>query len=142
MQGVDANLVVHGAGRSKKLAFLARCRRLYLGELRADFRRYYSCSYSEVERLSPVEAADLAFFLPEGSRLKAAIDPAYAWTREERLLAAAVNAIAALGGAKKPPITVPEPRKAPSTYGVDVDQLESILSKPRKEVTAPNGRRN
>lgn len=86
-----------------------------------------------------MEAADLAFFLPEGSRLKAAIDPAYAWTREERLLAAAVNALAALGGAKKPPITVPEPKKAPSTYAVAVDKLESILSKPRKEVSS-NGR--
>ena len=81
-----------------------------------------------------MEAADLAFFLPEGSRLKSAIDPAYAWTREERLLAAAINAIAALGGAKKPPIAVPEPKKATSTFAVDVDQIESILSKPRNEV--------
>ena len=134
MQGFRPHRLVHGAERGKKLAFLARCKRLYPGELRADFRRFYSCSYSEVERSSPVEAADLAFFLPEGSRLKAAIDPAYAWTREERLLAAAINAIAALGGAKKPPIAVPEPKKAPSTFAVDVDQIESILSKPRNEV--------
>ena len=134
MQGVRPHRLVHGAGCGKKLAFLARCKRLYPGELRADFRRYYHVAYSEVERLSPVEAADLAFFLPEGSRLKAAIDPAYAWTREERLLAAAINAIAALGGAKKPPISVPEPKKAPSTFAVDVDQIESILSKPRNEV--------
>lgn len=104
-----------------------------MGELRADFRRYYGVSYSEVERSSVVEAADLAFFLPLGSATKTALDPALAWTREERLLAAAVNAIAAVGGAKKPPIVVPEVKKLASV-SLDVDELAAILNRPRKEV--------
>lgn len=80
-----------------------------------------------------MEAADLAFFLPAGSCLKSAIDPAFSWTRAERLLAAAVNAVAAVGGAKKPPITVPEVRRS-APVALDVDDLVSVLSKPRKEV--------
>lgn len=114
--------------------FLARWRRTYIAELSADFRRYYGVPYSEVERSSPIEAADLAFLLPLGSCLKSAIDPALAWTRTDHLLAAAVNAIAALGGAKKPPITVPTVKRREAAFTADVDTVASILSKPRKEV--------
>lgn len=126
--------MVPRAGRCKKLIFLASARRLHLAELRADFRRYYHVPYGEVERSSPVEAADLAFFLPLGSCLKSAIDPALSWTRAEALSAAAVNALAALCGCKGPVVRVPEMRKSAPAGGKTVGEVAEILSRPRKEV--------
>lgn len=81
-----------------------------------------------------MEAADLAFLLPNGSALKSAIDPALSWTREELLLALAVNAIARLGGAKKPIVPMPEIKKK-AAVSLEIDELAAILSKPRKEVS-------
>lgn len=53
-------------------------------ELRADFRSYYGVRYDDVD---PAEAADLARMLPAGSRYKASLDPALAWSGERRMLA-------------------------------------------------------
>ena len=117
----------------KKLVFLARCRDRYRAELRADFRRYYGCSYSEVERSSPAEAADLAFLLPRGSSLLTAIDPAYAWTRAEVLLATVANVIAAKKG-HKPIVSVPEVKASGSCVGMSADDLDAYLNRPREEV--------
>lgn len=122
--------------RLKKLIALALWRKGHRAELRADFRRFYSCRYDEVERASPLEAADLAFFLPRGSAFKAALDPSMAWTDEQVLLAEAVNAIGRLGGAKKPLVKIPKPKrgKAKPSVSVDVDELAEALSRPRREV--------
>lgn len=122
--------------RIKKLAALALWRREHAAELRADFRRFYGVSYREVETASPMEAADLAFFLPCGSSLKAAIDPALAWTPEQVLIAEAVNAIGRLGGAKKPLVKIPRPKreKAKPSVSMDVERLAETLSRPRREV--------
>ena len=133
MQGVRPALVVRRAGVRKKLVLLAHWRRVHAGELRADFRRYYGCSYSEVERSSPVETADIAFFLPNGSALKAAVDPALAWTRAEVLLAHAVNGLSRLGGGKDV-VDVPAPRRAPQCAGMEIEEMEKTLSRPRIEV--------
>lgn len=118
----------------KKLVFLARVRDRFRAELRADFRRYYGCSYSEVERISPVEAADLAFLLPRGSSLLSAMDPAFSWTRTEVLLATVANAVAATRG-KKPLVSVPEVNTSQRCVGMEVDQLDAYLSRPREEVS-------
>lgn len=126
--------MVPRAGRGKKLIFLASARRLYAAELRADFRRYYHVSYGEVERSSPVEAADLAFLLPLGSCLKSAIDPALSWTRAEALAAATVNMLGALCGHKGPVVRVPEVRRAATTPGRTVGEVAELLSRPRREV--------
>ena len=80
-----------------------------------------------------MEAADLAFLLPLGSCLKSAIDPALSWTREELLLALAVNAVGRLGGAKSPIVRLPELKKK-AAMSLDVDELSEILKRPRKEV--------
>lgn len=125
--------MVRRPGRSKKLVLLARWRTERAGELRADFRRYYGCRYSEVERLSPVEAADLAFFLPNGSALKSAVDPALAWTRTDVLLALVANGISGLGGGK-PVVRLPTKSGAARCAGMDIDEIQQILNQPRKEV--------
>ena len=113
--------------------FLARIRGRYRAELRADFRRYYGCSYSEVEPLSPAEAADLAFLLPRGSALLSAIDPAFSWTRAEVLLATVANAIAATRG-HKPVVSVPDVKHTHGCVGMSADELDAYLNRPREEV--------
>lgn len=56
-------------------------------ELRCDFRRYYGCSFDEVE---VGECLDLVDGLPDGSLYVRAVYPARAWS-ERRVLATEIR---------------------------------------------------
>ena len=90
--------------------------------------------------------AAIAFHLPPGSCLKAAIDPDAGWTRAEILLAAIFNDFnALLHGMADPKSRGPEPRRVgPSwmtrgktrtrniaTRAMPIDELMERLSRPR-----------
>lgn len=91
--------------------------------------------------------AALAFNLPPGSCLKAAMDPDASWTRTEILLACLVNLFNALNyGLSDKKTRGPEPKRVGPSWmtkgntrtrniakrAMPIDQLMEILSKPRK----------
>ena len=90
--------------------------------------------------------AAIAFHLPPGSCLKAAIDPDAGWTRAETLLAVLVNDFAALlYGMSDPKSRGPQPRLVGPSWmtkgkthtrtiparAMPIDELMEILSRPR-----------
>lgn len=121
---------------------LVRLRREYRAQLRADFRQYYGCSFDYVYNESVIEAADLTFMLPRGSRTFKAIDPETAWEQSHYLLARIANELMQIGwmlsedGQKKrnrpKPIMPPSAEDERNVY--DVDTYRELLSRPRKEV--------
>lgn len=120
-----------------------RLRRDYRAHLRADFRQYYGVSFDGALRESVVETADLVYMLPRGSRTYTALDPEYAWTQEDYLLANIANSLALLVWAqtkdgqknrnRPKPITPPQKPK-PETRKYTTDEYLRILSQPREEV--------
>ena len=61
-----------------------------MAELRHDFRRYYGCSYDDVQ---VEEKIDLIRMLPDGSRYVAGTDPERAWSEERHRFADVIDAI-------------------------------------------------
>ena len=95
---------------------------------------------------SAAHVAALAFHLPPGSCLKAAIDEDAGWTRAEILLAALFNDFnAMLYGMSDPKARGPEPRLVGPSWmtkgkqrtrniaprALPIDELVEILSRPR-----------
>lgn len=58
--------------------------RLYVRELRADFRHWYHVRYEDV---AADEAVDLILSLPRGSMYLAALNPYWAWSEERNAIA-------------------------------------------------------
>lgn len=58
--------------------------RLYVRELRADFRHWYHVRYEDV---AADEAVDLVLSLPMGSSYLAALNPYWAWGEERNAIA-------------------------------------------------------
>ncbi|MCI6547588.1 MAG: hypothetical protein MR415_02950 [Coriobacteriaceae bacterium] len=58
--------------------------RLYVRELRADFRHWYGVRYEDV---AADEAMDLIYCLPSGSAYLAALNPQWAWSAEHGAIA-------------------------------------------------------
>lgn len=58
--------------------------RLYVRELRADFRHWYGVRYEDV---AADEAIDLIYCLPSGSAYLAALNPQWAWGAEHGAIA-------------------------------------------------------
>ena len=113
----------------------------YRAQLRADFRQYYGLSFDKAIKESVVEAADLAYMLPRGSRTFSTIDPEFAWEQSHYLLANIANSVQLLLWAKtkdglknrnRPKPIEPPKRKNVTT--LTADEYRERLSKPRKEV--------
>lgn len=122
---------------------LARLRKRYRAELRADFRQYYGVSFDGMLETSVIEAADLAIMLPRGSRTFTAINPEYSWEQSHYLLANIANSLQLLVWAqtkdgqknrKRPKPITPPKRPREKTVAYTVDEYKELLSRPRKEV--------
>lgn len=122
---------------------LARLRKKYRAELRADFRQYYGVSFDEALKTSVIEAADLTVMLPRGSRTFSAIDPEYSWEQSHYLLANIANSLQLLVWAqskdgqknrKRPKPITPPKRPREKTVSYTVDEYREILSRPRRGV--------
>ena len=117
--------------------------REYRAQIRADFRQYYGLSFDKAVNESVVEAADLLYMLPRGSRTFSAIDPEFAWEQEHYLLANIANSLQLLLWAqtkdgqknrnRPKPIAPPEKHvEKANTY--TTDEYKERLSRPRKGV--------
>lgn len=118
-------------------------------ELRADLQHYYGIDldHAMAGEHSAGHVAALAFNLPPGSCLKAAIDPDAGWTRTDMLLAMLVNLFNALNyGMSDRKKRGPEPKRVGPSWmtkgdehkrniakrALPVDRLMEILSLPRR----------
>lgn len=114
----------------------------YRAQLRADFRQYYGVSFDDALKKSVVEAADLAVMLPRSSRTFVTINPEYAWEQEHYMLAGILNAVNLIlwgqskdgqKGRNKPKPLMP-PKREEKKEALTIEELNELLSKPRKEV--------
>lgn len=117
--------------------------REHRAQIRADFRQYYGLSFDKAVKESVVEAADLLYMLPRGSRTFSTIDPEFAWEQEHYLLANIANSLQLLVWAKtkdgqknrnRPKPIEPPKRKVSKANLHTTDEYAKILSKPRKGV--------
>lgn len=113
----------------------------YRAHLRADFRQYYGLSFDKAVEESAVEAADLAYMLPRGSRTYSSIDPEFSWEQSHYLLANIANSLQLLvwaqtkDGQKNRNRPKPiEPPKRKADTGMTADEYKKRLSRPRKGV--------
>lgn len=113
-------------------------------ELRADFRQYYGCSFDRTLEESVSETADLAMMLPRGSRTFAAIDPEFSWEQQHYLLAEIANSLHLLlwcqtkdgqKGRNRPRPILPPTKREDRPEAHSVEELQNLLSKPRKGVS-------
>ncbi len=106
-------------------------------ELRADMQRVYGVDLDRVRsgEVSVRQAAALCACLPAGSLCLAAVDARLAWSTEQSLILAVVNAVRGIAGAA--PI---DPSKlAANNMGavaMGTDELDAKLAKKRKEVSS------
>lgn len=131
---------------------LAELVRKHESALRADLQQYYGIDLDRAMsgEHSPVQVAACACGLQPGSRVLTAIDPDFAWTLTDQLLALQVNHMRwlmySLGGGKgKEPENIGTSRmkkkknqKKLDAQVMTVDALMAELKKPRKAVR--NGR--
>ena len=122
---------------------LARLRKKYRAELRADFRQYYGVSFDESLEASVIETSDLAAMLPRGSRTFTAINPEYAWEQHHYLLANIANSLQFLVWAKtkdgqknrnRPKTIKPPKKQEENKVTFTADEYMERLSRPRKGV--------
>lgn len=120
-----------------------RLKREYRAQIRADFRQYYGLSFDRAVEESVVEAADLLFMLPRGSRTFSAIDPEFSWEQEHYLLASIANSLQILVWAQskdgqknrnRPKPIMPPKKQVEKSVSCTADEYKEKLSRPRKGV--------
>lgn len=131
--------------RPKRLALL-QARRDYPDQLEADFQQFYGL---DIYSTKSAKAARLMLQLPKESRLMRIMAPENEWGWNELLTNKTNHLLEVLlwskteGATKRPPVGYPEPfvppfihrpPKVPDAESHDLDDIKSILSKPRGDV--------
>lgn len=116
--------------------FLASMWACHESELRADMQRVYGINLDHVKSgaVSVRQAAALCACLPAGSLCLAAEDARLAWSKEQLLVLAVVNAVRGAVGAS-PIDPYSERSSSMGAVAMSVEDLDALLSKKRREVS-------